>query len=501
MAFDRRTRRGPFHVARGNAYAQLELEGQVFARKGICLAQHDQNVANDTGAAVRSDINNALAALFTLSSGAAAPATTIAYMLWADTTSNLLKQRNAANTGWLVRGSLAETFVLARSLNTIVGVGDFGRTLNCTGTFTQTLTAAATLGDGFLFYIRNNGTGVITIDPNGAETIDGAATITLAPGEGCAVLCNGSAFITIGRAHASLQWTFKNRLINPDGVVYQRAVAATADDVYFADRWYMLTQSGTVTPSVLSDPEDGFPKGVRITQSQAVAQRFGFAQIIEGKNCKDLRGQSGVLVPRVRISASQAIRYAILAWTGTEDVVTSDVVNDWTSVDYTDGAAKFFLDANITPLVVGAQTPIAATWTSLAAITAALGSTFNNLIVVVWTEGTAAQNVTLDFDYVQLERGNVPTEFERRASRDELALCQRYYERSVAVWTVPGDSGGSSSHAIVTYKATKRANPTVSTALAGGAALTGVANGDEDKFRESTAGGASDFTWTASAEL
>jgi hypothetical protein len=220
--------------------------------------------------------------------------------------------------------------------------------------------------------------------------------------------------------------SFKNLLINPSGAIYQRAVAATADDAYFADRWNMLTQTGTVTPSVLTAPEDGYPVGVRITQSQASAQRFGFSQIIEGINCKHLRGGNGALTPRIRISNSQAIRYAILGWTGTEDTVTSDVVLDWTSASYTAGG--FFLGSNVSVLAVGAQTPSANTWTSLASISAALGSSFNNIIVMVWTEGTAAQNVTLDFDYVQFERGSAGTAFETRSYGVELHLCQRYYE-------------------------------------------------------------------------
>ena len=273
----------------------------------------------------------------------------------------------------------------------------------------------------------------------------------------------------------------KNRLINPDGRIYQRAVAATADDTYFADRWYMLTQTDTVTPSVLADPEDGYPKGVRITQSQAVAQRFGFAQIIEGANCKDLRGQNGVLVPRIRASASQAIRYAILGWTSTEDSVTSDVVLDWTSASYTAGG--FFLAANLSVLAVGSQTPSANTWTSLTALSAALGSSFNNIIVMVWTEGTAAQNFTLDFDYVQFERGSVATEFERRSFPQELEACERYYEKSYNYSTSPGAvtsvgafiywngaGAGSTGEIETTYKfhTRKRATPTVTTYDLGG---------------------------------
>jgi hypothetical protein len=63
--------------------------------------QADFVVANGTGAAVRSDINNQLAAIVSNSSGATEPATMYAYQWWADTTTGLLKLRNAANNGWI----------------------------------------------------------------------------------------------------------------------------------------------------------------------------------------------------------------------------------------------------------------------------------------------------------------------------------------------------------------------------------------------------------------
>lgn len=254
MAFDLRKRRRPVHVARGNAYAAARLEEELLrpgANRAIALLQHDQVIANDTGAAVRADINNAFAALFSLSSGTSAPATTIAYQVWADTTNNLLKQRNAANTGWIVRGTLAETFVLARSSNTIVGVGDFGRVLNCTSTFTQTLTAAATLGDGFYFGIRNNGSGTITIDPNGAETIDGQASINLEPGQSCFIFCNGSGFITVGlntsRVGEMVFWpglSIPSSALECDGTAYSRST--------FAALFNKLVKSANVTMTIAS---------------------------------------------------------------------------------------------------------------------------------------------------------------------------------------------------------------------------------------------------------
>ena len=73
------------------------------------MAQHDYNIANQSGAAFRADLNNALSAVVTLNSGAAEPSTTFAYQLWADTNAGLLKQRNAANSAWVTVGTLATT--------------------------------------------------------------------------------------------------------------------------------------------------------------------------------------------------------------------------------------------------------------------------------------------------------------------------------------------------------------------------------------------------------
>lgn len=78
-----------------------------------------------------------------------------------------------------------------------VVASDAGKAINCTAnTFTVSLTAAATLGSGFACFVWNTGTGVITIDPSGAETIDGVATLTLRQGEGTQIVCDGTNWIT-----------------------------------------------------------------------------------------------------------------------------------------------------------------------------------------------------------------------------------------------------------------------------------------------------------------
>ena len=65
------------------------------------MAEHDYVIANQNGANTRSDLNNALAAIVSNNSKATAPTTTYAYMWWADTANDILKQRNAADSAWI----------------------------------------------------------------------------------------------------------------------------------------------------------------------------------------------------------------------------------------------------------------------------------------------------------------------------------------------------------------------------------------------------------------
>ena len=65
------------------------------------MAQHDFNIANQGFPAFRSDLNNALSAAASLSSGTSAPSTTFAYQLWYDTTNDILKIRNGDDDAWI----------------------------------------------------------------------------------------------------------------------------------------------------------------------------------------------------------------------------------------------------------------------------------------------------------------------------------------------------------------------------------------------------------------
>lgn len=66
------------------------------------MAQHDQIIADGSGADVRADLNAALAAVFSSSSGTLTPVVTVAGQLWFNPADDHLYMRNATNTAWIV---------------------------------------------------------------------------------------------------------------------------------------------------------------------------------------------------------------------------------------------------------------------------------------------------------------------------------------------------------------------------------------------------------------
>lgn len=94
------------------------------------MAQADQTVQNATFPAVRADINDNLAALFSQSSGPSAPAVTVAYQPWIDTSSSpaVWKVRNATNTGWVTIGTIDATTGFASGGITPIANGGTGQT-------------------------------------------------------------------------------------------------------------------------------------------------------------------------------------------------------------------------------------------------------------------------------------------------------------------------------------------------------------------------------------
>jgi hypothetical protein len=116
----------------------------------------------------------------------------------AGTSGQILQSNGSSAPSWATITSTPTIVRSARTSNTILGTADASKLIAITsGTFTQTFTAAATLGSGWFCYIQNAGTGDITLDPNSSETIDGLTSYIMYPGEVRLVQCDGTAFYTV----------------------------------------------------------------------------------------------------------------------------------------------------------------------------------------------------------------------------------------------------------------------------------------------------------------
>jgi hypothetical protein len=256
--------------------------------------------------------------------------------------------------------------------------------------------------------------GILPLDKGGSGA-DLSAT-----GPGVLVQATAGANFSIGTPQ-----TAPNLVHNGGGEIWQRgtSLSGLADGSYGADRFYVLTQTGTIAAAQATGTL-GARYAIQLTQSQASAQRMGCAQVIEASDSIPYRGRTVRLQIKVKASTNTNIRFAIVEWTGTADSVTKDVVNDWTSGTYT--AGNFFTTTSTTVTAVSASSG-ATTSYQLFNVTGTVGSSCNNLIVFVWTEGTAAQNVTLTVTEVSLTDSTFTQPWLPRTVAAELAICQRFF--------------------------------------------------------------------------
>jgi len=88
----------------------------------------------------------------------------------------------------------------ALSVAYTVAASDIGKLLVCSGTWTLALPAAASAGAGFVIAIYNTSSGLITIDPNGSEAVDGQPISALYQSQGVILTTDGAAWYIVGRS-------------------------------------------------------------------------------------------------------------------------------------------------------------------------------------------------------------------------------------------------------------------------------------------------------------
>jgi hypothetical protein len=323
--------------------------------------------------------------------------------------------------------------------------------------------------------------GVPTLTASGGDTNIGIELISKGTGEIIANVNGKDVF------NASSNFGFKNRIINGAMVIDQRnAGAAITANGYSVDRFeYANFTDGAFSVQQDTTVPAGFIKSLKVTVTSADAsvttnQSAFISQKIEGLNCFDLgwgaagaasvtfsfwvrsslTGTFGGSFRNNATDRSYPYSYTISAantWEQKTITIAGDTTGTWLTTNGVGINIGFSLAAG--PSVVGTVN----TWAAANYVSAS--STTN----IVSTNGA-----TFYITGVQLEKGSTATSFDYRPYGTELALCQRYYEKSYSIDVVPGTNtgvgmftlGGSSntgSNLIfpLRWKVEKRAAPTV----------------------------------------
>jgi hypothetical protein len=280
----------------------------------------------------------------------------------------------------------------------------------------------------------------------------------------------------------------RNRIINGDMRIDQRNAGASVTPVsgeYTLDRWtsrlnasskYSIQRNaGAVTPP------PGFTDYLGVTSLSAYTltgnESYSIEQIIEGFNVADLNWGTANAVP---CTLSFWVRSSLTGTFGGSIATTKTAVwvmpftytissaNTWTYVKVpitaptstggaeTDNTAGVFVRFGFGSIGTSAGGSNGV-WTNAGNYIQPTGS-----VSVVGTNGA-----TFYITGVQLEAGSVATPFERRSYGQELALCQRYYERqefgALYGFTISNDSQYRSWGA--PFAVTKRAAPSIAFSL------------------------------------
>jgi hypothetical protein len=220
---------------------------------------------------------------------------------------------------------------------------------------------------------------------------------------------------TVGGTLAMSGSFARNRLINGDMSVYQRgSVAATTAGAYTLDRWFVTPTGATVTVTQsTSVVPTGFADSLNVAGAASVTN-VSVYQRIESVNTQDLASGVQVTVSgRIYQSTGSAVTTATIA------LAAPTALDNYTST--TSAATTYTL-----PSIPNA------TWTTFSNTFTLTTSCVNGLQVTI-ALGTGLTSGSFNLTGVQLEVGSVATPFERRQYGQELALCQRYYQRTDAV--------------------------------------------------------------------
>jgi hypothetical protein len=283
----------------------------------------------------------------------------------------------------------------------------------------------------------------------------------------------------------------RNLIINGAMNVSQRGTtfdknSFTGAKYFSLDRFHIQSSipSCDHTTTQTTDAPEGFSHSLKYTQDTAAstypaagAQYHRLRHHLEGQDCKQLQNKPCVLSFWVKSSIVGKFDVTIFAPNSSSNhmVLPYNIhsANTWEKKELsfigpaviTAGAVTLSLDLQWQLARSGTQYQTSATnvWGTTKL------SSADSTDAIIKTAGA-----TWQLTGIQLELGKVATPFEHRSYGEELALCQRYFERLEDLASTDSNGAASTETLIgigycytttrvmghVTWKATKRANPT-----------------------------------------
>lgn len=256
----------------------------------------------------------------------------------------------------------------------------------------------------------------------------------------------------------------KNAIINPNFDIWQRGVSFSGGSIAFtSDRWekqFAATGgAGTVTREAFAVGQTDVPGNPKFFYRHDQSTGIGgaglilLAQPIEG--VETFSGDTVTLTLSMKADAARDLDIRFRQDFGTGGSPSSSVTMSAQTLALTTAWQKFTLQFAIDS--ISGKT---------------LGSDGNDALILQLRD-TDLGTFTIDFAQVQIEKGAVASEFERRNIGEELSLCQRYYfktfDQSVTPVQNAGRSGAMATAAssngrwvlTVDHPVTMRASPTL----------------------------------------
>lgn len=315
----------------------------------------------------------------------------------------------------------------------------------------------------------------------------------------------------------------KNLIINGNFAIDQRNGGSSitpTNGQFSADRWKCsLSQASKFSAQQVTDAPVGFQNSVKLTSLSAYTPVSGDYFLIQ----QQLEGYTGahLLYGTANAKTATLSFYVKSSLTGTFGGAirnsngynrtypfeyTINSANTWErkTITFAGDTSGTYLTTNgagiTTTFSVGAGADFKSTANAWAANNDIAGSNATDVV--------ATNSATWQITGVKLEVGDTATDFEHRSYADELARCQRYYEKTYAdsVYFMNGSSGAQIQRQTNHFMVQKRASPTVTQTKTAGSSGSVVGNvgANIDGIIHSFSGSDIEscfFSWTADAEL